>query len=132
MRRAARIVLAASLAGALSLAALAAGRVPQPAYEVDRSTTCVAPPAEMRRTHMDLLKHRRDRTVHEGVRGGKTSLETCIDCHATRTGGSVTGRPDAFCQGCHAYAGVRLDCFECHQPQRGAATQVSGAEAPSR
>lgn len=129
LRRSARLLLAALVAGAVTLAAFAAGRVPQPAFEVDTSTTCVAPPAEMRRTHMDLLKHRRDRTVHAGVRGGKTSLETCIDCHATKTGG-VTGRPDAFCEACHAYAGVRLDCFECHQSQRGAT--LSGAQGPSR
>jgi hypothetical protein len=132
MRRAWRIVLPGLLAGAVSLAASAGGRVPQPAYEVDKSTTCVAPPAEMRRTHMELLKHRRDQTVHAGVRGGKTSLETCIDCHAGRTGGAVTGRPDAFCEACHAYAGVRLDCFECHQPQRDAGIKVSGAEDPAR
>ncbi|HTT12387.1 MAG TPA: hypothetical protein VMG60_15985 [Burkholderiaceae bacterium] len=132
MRRTGRIVLPALLAGAMSLVATAAGRVPQPAYDVDKSTTCVAPPAEMRRTHMDLLKHRRDETVHAGVRGGKTSLEACIDCHAGKAGGTVTGRPGAFCEACHAYAGVRLDCFECHQPQRGAGTKVSGAEVPAR
>ncbi len=127
--RATRFTLVAMLAGVVSLVAMAAGRVPQPALEVDKTTTCVAPPAEMRRTHMDLLKHRRDRTVHAGVRGGKTSLETCIDCHAAKTG-AVTGRPDAFCEACHAYAGVRLDCFECHQSQRGA--KLSGAQGPSR
>ncbi|HUL65402.1 MAG TPA: hypothetical protein VLW55_12375 [Burkholderiaceae bacterium] len=132
MRARGRVLLQALLAGAMSLAVTAAGRVPQPAYEVDKSTTCVAPPAEMRRTHMDLLKHRRDQTVHAGVRGGKTSLETCIDCHAGKAGGAVTGRPDAFCEACHAYAGVRLDCFECHQSKRGAATVVSGAQGPSR
>lgn len=105
----------------------AAADVPQPHFEVDKSTQCVAPPAEMRRTHMDLLKHRRDRTVHEGVRGGKTGLEACIDCHAGRTG-AVVGRPDAFCQACHAYAAVKLDCFECHQPRRGATVSASGEE----
>jgi hypothetical protein len=115
-----------ALAAAWPPAALPAGGVPQPRFEVDRSTTCVAPPQEIRRTHMQLLKHRRDQTVRTGVRGGKTALETCIDCHAGKTTGSVIGSPDAFCQSCHAYAGVQLDCFECHQARRGAAATVSG------
>lgn len=132
MSRRLRIGLSAFVACVLSLAAAAAGRVPEPVLEVDKRTTCVAPPAEIRRTHMDLLKHGRDQTVHAGVRGGKSSLEACIDCHAGKTGGSVTGRPDAFCEACHAYAGVRLDCFECHQPQRGAPTRVSGTQRPAR
>ncbi len=129
MLRAVRFLLMALAVGGLSLAAGAAGRVPQPAYEVDKTTTCVAPPDEIRRTHPDLLKHRRDQTVRLGQRGGKTSLETCIDCHAGKTNGAVTGRPDAFCEACHTYAGVRLDCFECHQAQRGTGAQASGTAA---
>jgi len=124
VRRFGSVALFVLLAGAL---APAAADVPQPRFEVDKSTVCVAPRAEIRRTHMDLLKHRRDRTVHEGVRDGKTSLEACIDCHAGKTG-SVVGSPDAFCQSCHAYAGVKLDCFECHQPRRGAALSSTGEE----
>ena len=132
MLRGVRSSLMALAVCGLSLAAGAAGRVPQPSYEVDKTTTCVAPPEEIRRTHPDLLKHRRDQTVRMGLRGGKTSLETCIDCHAGKTNGAVTGRPDAFCEACHAYAAVRLDCFECHQPRRGAGAQLSGATPPSR
>jgi hypothetical protein len=121
-----RSVLVALLVCQVSLAASAAGRVPEPQFEVDKSTTCVAPRDEIRRTHMDLLKHRRDETVRAGIRGGKTSLETCIDCHAGKRTGAVTGSPDAFCQSCHAYAGVQLDCFECHQARRGPVQQASG------
>ncbi len=81
----------------------------------------------MRRTHMDMLKHQRDRTVHQGIRGEKVRLNGCIDCHAgSGTGaaaGSVTGKPQAFCEGCHQYAAVKLDCFECHQPKPSAATK---------
>jgi hypothetical protein len=117
--------LVALVAFLLSVAANAAGRVPEPQFEVDKTTTCVAPRDEIRRTHMDLLKHRRDQTVRAGLRGGKTSLEACIDCHAGKTTGEVTGRPDAFCQACHAYAGVQLDCFECHQAHRGTAVGLS-------
>jgi len=101
-------------------AVAAQGRVPMPVLEVDRSTTCVAPPAVMRRTHMDMLMHRRDRTVHEGRRGGDEALARCLSCHAGKTG-AATGSRDAFCQSCHDYVGVKLDCFECHQGRPGVA-----------
>ena len=90
-------------------------RVPLPNVTVDKSTQCVAPPEVMRRTHMDMLKHRRDRTVHQGIRGGDESLNQCISCHARSTNGVAVGAPNAFCQSCHDYVGVKLDCFECHQ-----------------
>jgi hypothetical protein len=103
-------------------------RVPQPKFSVDKSTQCVAPPDVMRRTHMDLLKHRRDRTVHEGMRGGDESLTRCIACHASTTNGAAIGAPDAFCQSCHAYVGVKLDCFECHQGRPGTTAAKMGAQ----
>ena len=42
-----------------------------------------APPEVMRRTHMEMLKHQRDETVHGGVRGARASLVGCVDCHAS-------------------------------------------------
>jgi hypothetical protein len=117
-----RIGVARRLATALAVAGLAAAapaqgqsRVPLPNVTVDKSTQCVAPPEVMRRTHMDMLKHGRDRTVHQGIRGGDESLNQCISCHARPTGGAAIGSPDAFCQSCHDYVGIKLDCFECHQ-----------------
>lgn len=68
----------------------------------------------MRREHMNLLKHQRDRTVREGVRTTQYSLTGCIECHASSKNNSVIGARDNFCESCHAYVGVRLDCFECH------------------
>ena len=35
---------------------------------------CVAPTDDMRRNHMEYIKHQRVRTVHQGVRGSKFSL----------------------------------------------------------
>ncbi len=105
---------------AVAATAVAQGRVPLPKFSVDKTTQCVASPEVMRRTHMDMLKHRRDRTVHEGVRGGDHALTRCIECHARATDGVAVGAPDAFCQSCHDYAGVKLDCFECHQGRPGA------------
>jgi hypothetical protein len=68
----------------------------------------------MRRNHPDLLRHQRDRSVHEGVRATRASLAGCVSCHASARTGRVTGSADAFCESCHRYAGVTLDCFECH------------------
>lgn len=95
--------------------ASADGRTPKPEIVIEKQGQCIAPAAEMRRSHMDMLKHQRDKTVREGVRGAKVSLNACIDCHASSKNGSVLGSGQSFCQGCHSYAAVKLDCFECHQ-----------------
>ena len=103
----------------------AASRVPRSQLTVDRGTQCVEPPERMRLIHPDLLRHQRDRTVRDGERGAKASLNACVQCHAGKPGspaaGTVAGHPQAFCESCHAYAAVRLDCFECHQARVGAA-----------
>lgn len=112
------LLLAASVAGASNAAV--AGRVPQPVIEVASGAgQCVAEPAFMRRNHMELLKHQRDDTLRSGIRTTKYSLKDCISCHASQTTNSVTAAPSNFCQSCHTYAAVKIDCFECHanQPQ---------------
>ena len=116
------LVAGALAAGAIAWAADASSsRVPTPTVVVDAATKCIDTPEVMRRTHMELLKHQRDRTVRLGIRGENVSLNACIDCHAGRgagaAAGSVTGKPEAFCESCHSYAAVKLDCFECHQPK---------------
>ncbi|HUN91915.1 MAG TPA: hypothetical protein VMU33_07655 [Burkholderiaceae bacterium] len=93
-------------------------RTPLPAILVEGGGHCLAPAGEMRRRHPDMLKHQRDRTVHLGERGTTVNLKECVACHASRTTGSVIGSDQAFCQGCHTYAAVQLDCFECHSPKR--------------
>jgi len=121
LARALRLLLATLAFAGLAAAAHAdGGRVPLPKLTVDKATVCVAPPDVMRRTHMEMLKHRRDRTVHAGVRGGDESLTRCLECHASKTTGAAIGAPDAFCQSCHDYVGVKLDCFDCHQGRPGA------------
>jgi hypothetical protein len=72
----------------------------------------------MRRDHMKLLLHQRDRTMREGIRTRQHSLAGCVECHASKKTGSVLGE-GGFCQGCHSYAGVKLDCFECHAAKPG-------------
>ncbi len=120
---AAPLVLTAQLlAGALLCTQLAAAadkvsRVPQPVVEPARGGQCVEDPAFMRRNHMALLKHQRDDTLRGGVRTGKYKLQECIACHASQTTNSVTQASTNFCQSCHAYAAVKIDCFECHANQ---------------
>ncbi len=124
--------LVSALAAVLAIGAAAAhaqsSRVPMPKIEVDKATTCVAPADVMRRTHMDMLKHRRDQTVHQGVRGGDQALTRCLECHAGKTTGAAIGSPDAFCQSCHDYVGVKLDCFDCHQGKPGAAGKTAARQ----
>ncbi len=95
------------------------GRVPRPAILTPTGKHCIQPADVMRREHMNMLVHQRDRTVRDGVRGSPVSLESCVACHAGpgtgAAGGAVTGSPEAFCESCHQYAAVKLDCFECHQ-----------------
>ena len=89
--------------------------VPEAQHRVSETQGCVEPTADMRRNHMKYLLHQRDETVHEGIRTKRFSLEECIDCH-------VSNAPDAprvsseqhFCNSCHTYAAVNIDCFECH------------------
>lgn len=96
----------------------AADGVPKPAIRIASEGTCIAPTEEMRRNHMEMLKHQRDRTLRQGIRGEKASLNECISCHASKSTGSVLGK-DNFCESCHAYAAVKLDCWDCHQPKAG-------------
>lgn len=94
-----------------------AGRVPLPSITIEKKGKCVRDTGFMRRNHMELLKHQRDETVRLGVRGTDISLQGCIDCHASPKTGSVAAAREDFCQTCHAYAAVKLDCFECHSPK---------------
>ncbi len=113
------------LAGCLSAPALRAGGIPQPVIEPARGGQCIAPPAVMRREHMVMLKHQRELTVREGMRGAKVDLRACVDCHASRASGSVIARPQDFCASCHRYVGVKLTCFECHSDKPGPGTHAT-------
>jgi hypothetical protein len=106
-----------------------ASRVPQPAVTATAAGSCVEDTAFMRRNHMELIRHQRDLTVHEGIRTTKHSLANCVNCHADPKTGRVTGRKDAFCEGCHTYAAVTLDCFECHSDRAKAASTASVEKA---
>lgn len=78
---------------------------------------CVEPTDVMRRDHMKFLLHQRDDTVQRGIRTKQYSLIECIGCHAASDDNGEFLRVDApgqFCQSCHGFTGVKMDCFECH------------------
>jgi predicted CXXCH cytochrome family protein len=83
---------------------------------------CDADPAWMRKWHMRALDHKRDETMHEGIRTDQFSLKRCITCHAVKdeSGKFVTVKDERhFCRTCHDYAAVSVDCFDCHASRPG-------------
>ena len=110
----------------ITAAVYAADNSPVPHLDIGKGGQCVEPDHTlMRKTHMNLLKHQRDETVHKGIRGQKYSLAECVECHASQKTNSVLGSNEAFCQGCHTYAAVKLDCFECHANKRKVTAEAS-------
>ena len=90
--------------------------VPKPVIQKAKGDQCVEDTDYMRKNHMKVLNHHRDKTVHEGIRTKQHSLKNCIECHATPDASgqrTVLGK-DHFCQSCHTYAAVQVDCFQCH------------------
>lgn len=110
----ATVLLAASLVGAPP--AGAGDGVPMPHLQRGKGEKCLAPNAEMRRYHMVRLKHQRDETMHQGIRGQEYSLKACVECHSVPDPKDPKGEPTLahFCKECHVYAAVSIDCFHCH------------------
>jgi hypothetical protein len=121
-----RSLLAVSMLALLVATPLRASPTAPVVEPATPGTKCVADPAFMRRNHMTLLKHQRDDTVHAGVRSAPYSLKECVSCHASKTTGSVAAASTDFCSSCHAYAAVKIDCFECHASK----PQVLGSAKP--
>ncbi len=101
--------------------AFAESRVPVPKIpEAQREAgpdKCVEPVEVMRKQHFEFILHQRDETMHLGIRTKKYSLKECVSCHAVKDehGQPVTFKDDRhFCNSCHRYAAVHIDCFECH------------------
>lgn len=119
MRTPLSILGAALVAITMMAGAVPAGaEVPAPnPVKASKGEKCVEPADVMRRNHMDYLKHQRDETLREGIRGQKYSLNECIDCHAAKSPDVAGGRirtVKPFCGECHSFAAVRIDCFQCH------------------
>jgi hypothetical protein len=82
-----------------------------------RGETCVEPLDVMRRDHMTMLFHQRDRTMYQGERSTPHSLTGCLSCHTQKDSQGAyipINAPGQFCESCHSYASVKIDCFGCH------------------
>lgn len=129
---AAVVVTTAAVAWAGSSDQPKAGGAPKPVItKAVKGEQCVEPTDYMRRNHMKLLDHHRDEAVLKGVRSKQHSLKECINCHASEKTGSVAAAKDDFCESCHSYAAVKIDCFDCHstKPQGPTAKRPSNVEA---
>ena len=111
-----KIMLAATvmlLATSVNVNAEVAG----PVIPTGKGEQCVEPTDVMRKDHMEFMKHKRDETMHNGIRTEKHALKECIGCHVQEDEkGQVArfGEDGHFCSSCHNYAGVNIDCFQCH------------------
>ena len=88
-----------------------------PSVPKAKGEQCVEPTEIMRRNHMEFILHQRDETTHRGIRTKKHSLNACIDCHVSPDANGEYPRVSSeehFCANCHHYAGVKIDCFGCH------------------
>jgi len=89
--------------------------IPEAQARFSEAQGCVEPTDDMRVNHMQYILHQRDQTMYEGIRTRQHSLVECINCH-------VSDAPDAprvdseehFCNSCHTYTAVSVDCFQCH------------------
>ena len=128
------LLLTVGAYAASNAAEKAVSRTAQPEIVIDRSKSgdkCVEETSFMRKNHMKLLMHQRDETVHKGIRTTKHSLKNCVNCHASTKDNNVLGSDEHFCQACHTYASVKLDCWECHASKPKQTTAVPAPATPA-
>lgn len=89
--------------------------IPEAQSRFSATQGCVEPTEEMRKNHMEKILHKRDETVHEGIRTSQYSLKECINCHVSAAADAPRASSEKhFCSSCHSYAAVEIDCFQCH------------------
>lgn len=118
-----KVVMVVMLA-LVSSSVFAGDRVSLPSWPEPVGDKCVEPTDVMRREHMNFIMHQRDETMHKGIRGitAKHSLKDCIDCHAgyDDKGQAIPVNAEGqFCESCHNYTAVSIDCFGCHRTTPG-------------
>jgi hypothetical protein len=94
-------------------------RVPEPEIAANE-TQCVESADYMRQNHMHLLEQWRQMVVRDGEHTYVASdgqeyeislTDTCLKCHSNK---------EEFCDQCHDYAGVKPNCWDCHNvPEEG-------------
>ncbi len=117
----------------LSFALPAMADTPVPVVPKGKGVKCVEPTDVMRKRHFEFILHQRDATMHEGIRTPQHSLAQCLNCHVPKAEAGQErvryGSDEHFCSSCHNYAGVTIDCFECHNDgPTGQPLELTGAE----
>lgn len=110
-------LLAAGLGMGTAAQAEEVGGFVLPSSKASKLENCVEPTEYMRRNHFELIEHQRDETVYGGIRGTKHSMSGCVSCHVgyDDAGTPVEINADGqFCNQCHDYAAVEMNCFDCH------------------
>jgi hypothetical protein len=119
--------------GLLLISATTLAAVPLPEIPATKGEQCVEPKEDMRRNHMKFMLHQREDTMRRGIRTKKHSLKECIDCHVLpKEDGSYprVSSKEHFCNACHSYAAVHVDCFDCHSDlPEGVTPPQTGGEA---
>ncbi|HED33939.1 MAG TPA: hypothetical protein ENJ08_06935 [Gammaproteobacteria bacterium] len=87
---------------------------PDVPHPTNGSTECVRPEDDMKANHMKYILHQRDETMHKGIRTETFALHECINCHVEKNSKARFGDSEHFCSSCHNFAGVSIDCFQCH------------------
>jgi hypothetical protein len=118
-----RLVIICGMGAFLALATFpvwygfaAGGNGAPPAMQLPtRASNCVESKEWMTANHPKLLSQWRDAVVRgggreytsktHGTRYEMNLTKTCIGCHGGR---------EAFCDRCHDYVNVSLDCWSCH------------------
>lgn len=113
------IILLMAFTAGLSVPGLAGDSllpvIPEAQARFSADQGCVEPTGDMRKNHMEYILHERDETMHEGIRSSRHSLVKCINCHVSDAPDAPrVSSPEHFCNSCHSYAAVHIDCFQCH------------------
>jgi octaheme c-type cytochrome (tetrathionate reductase family) len=105
------VLMAIAATVGLAANAEAEGWTPKPFIVKGKGEQCVEPTDVMRQRHFEFILPQR------GIRTEQHGLAGCIECHATRDENGAYLPIDAkgqFCESCHNYAAVSIDCFKCH------------------
>ena len=104
-----------------------------PIIPAAKGAHCVRPVAWMRKNHMTLLMRVRYEAVHEGIRNQDESLPGCLSCHVSKLADGTYPAATSkkfFCNACHAYTGVSIDCFSCHNSRPDGGDAEAAVKAP--
>jgi len=104
--------------------------VPGPVIPKGNADKCVLPTKQMRLEHMEKILHHRDQTMKKGIRTTQFSFKKCISCHVVKDkAGKAVNYKDKrhFCNSCHTFASVKIDCFDCHASTPTGTTNTSTA-----